>query len=131
MTMKTGLLIAGCGLLCAGCTPGGTGSDPGPVAVPQVGVRPANATNFRVIESATGRTVPFSAVVERASMADVVFFGEQHDDPETHFLEFALLEGIGQRRDRVVLSLEMFERDVQMDVDQYLAGAVSESTFLA
>jgi uncharacterized iron-regulated protein len=30
-----------------------------------------------------------------------------------------------------VLSLEMFERDVQADLDRYLTGAVSESTFLA
>jgi uncharacterized iron-regulated protein len=106
-------------------------SGPEPMPMPQAGVRPANATNFRVVESASGNTVPFSSLIAAASTADVVFFGEEHDDPETHFLEFALLEGIGQRRDRVALSLEMFERDVQMDVDQYLAGAVSESTFLA
>jgi uncharacterized iron-regulated protein len=130
--MKTTTLwIAVGGALLAGCTPGWMGSGPEPMPAPQMGVRPTNATNFRVVDAATGNTVPFASLVERASMADVVFFGEQHDDPETHFLEFALLEGIGQRRDRVVLSLEMFERDVQMDVDQYLSGAVSESTFLA
>jgi uncharacterized iron-regulated protein len=60
-----------------------------------------------------------------------VFFGEQHDDPETHFLEFALLEGMGRQRSQIVLSLEMFERDVQAELDRYLSGAVSESTFLA
>jgi len=127
----TRLLVAGWGLLCAGCTPGWMGSGPDPMPAPQSGVSPSNASNFKVIDAATGNTVPFAALVEKASMADVVFFGEQHDDPETHFIEFALLEGIGQKRDRVALSLEMFERDVQMDVDQYLSGAVSESTFLA
>jgi uncharacterized iron-regulated protein len=70
-------------------------------------------------------------LIERAASADVVFFGEQHDDPETHFLEFGLLEGLGQRLSNVVLSLEMFERDVQPSLDRYLSGAVSESTFLA
>ena len=64
-------------------------------------------------------------------MADVVFVGEQHDDPETHFAEFALLEGIGRQRHRVVLSLEMFERDVQPMLDDYLAGRMSEADFLA
>jgi uncharacterized iron-regulated protein len=70
-------------------------------------------------------------LIERAASADVVFFGEQHDDPETHFLEFGLLEGLGQRLSNVVLSLEMLERDVQPSLDRFLSGAVSESTFLA
>ena len=100
--------------------------------MPAPAIRTAsNDSAFRVIESATGRQVPFAAMVARAAEADVVFFGEQHDDPETHFLEFALLEGIGQRRDQVVLSLEMFERDVQPQLDRYLSGAMPESTFLA
>jgi len=70
-------------------------------------------------------------MVNAASKADIVFFGEEHDDPETHFAEFALLEGIGQMRPNVVLSLEMFERDVQPILDDYLAGRTSEADFLA
>lgn len=89
------------------------------------------ASSFRVVETASGLTVPFSAMIDRAASADVVFFGEQHDDPETHFLEFALLEGLGQRHSQVVLSLEMFERDVQYDLDRYLRGELSEADFLA
>ncbi len=62
--------------------------------------------------------------------ADVVFVGEQHDDPNTHRLERALLEGIARRRSDVVVSLEMFERDVQKRLDDYLAGRVTEEDFL-
>ena len=86
---------------------------------------------FRVHNSATGQTIPFSALVAEASRADVVFLGEQHDDPETHFAEFALLDGIGHQRPKVVLSLEMFERDVQPVIDAYLDGRMSEADFLA
>ncbi|MEO5815941.1 MAG: ChaN family lipoprotein [Gemmatimonadaceae bacterium] len=70
-------------------------------------------------------------MVRAASRADIVFFGEEHSDPETHFAEFALLEGIGRARGNVVLSLEMFERDVQPMLDDYLAGRMSEADFLA
>src|SRR5450759_3232826 len=42
-----------------------------------------------------------------------------------------LLDAIGRMGRPVVLSLEMFERDVQTVVDDYLAGRVSESEFLA
>lgn len=122
-------LFIAAGMISA-CTPGWTGVGTGPVtsAVP---VSTAPRPLFRVVESLTGATVPFSDVVARAAMADVVFFGEQHDDPETHFVEFALLEGIGRQRSQVVLSLEMFERDVQRPLDDYLAGQRSEAEFLA
>jgi uncharacterized iron-regulated protein len=92
---------------------------------------PAMQTPMRVHHVATGRTVSFDYLVAAAAGADVVFFGEQHDDPETHFAEFALLEGIGRIRPHVVLSLEMFERDVQPLLDDYLAGRIAESDFLA
>src|SRR5205823_13287665 len=38
---------------------------------------------------------------------------------------------IGRSRPKVVLSLEMFERDVQPVLDDYLAGRIPESEFLA
>lgn len=85
----------------------------------------------RVHESASNATVAFSDLVRAGARADIVFFGESHDDPETHFAEFALLEGIGRMRPHVIVSLEMFERDVQPMLDDYLAGRMSEADFLA
>ncbi len=85
----------------------------------------------RVVASATGQTIPFAQLADAASKADVVFFGEQHDDDETHRAELALLAAIGERRGKVVLSLEMFERDVQPVLDAYLAGSMSEVDFRA
>jgi uncharacterized iron-regulated protein len=130
--MKTRSIVATGSLLAlSACTPGWTGS-PEPRATPQPVARgPWNDPGFRVVESATGATVSFTSLIERATRADVVFFGEQHDDPETHFLEFALLEGLGMRQSNVVLSLEMFERDVQQSLDAFLSGSFAESAFLA
>jgi uncharacterized iron-regulated protein len=70
-------------------------------------------------------------MVATLSRADVVFVGEQHDDPNTHRLERAILEGVARRRSGVILSLEMFERDVQTRVDQFAAGTASEVEFMA
>jgi len=85
----------------------------------------------RVVASATGQTVAFAQLADAAAKADVVFFGEMHDDDETHRAELELLEAIGQRRERVILSLEMFERDVQPLLDAYLAGRITEADFVA
>jgi len=93
--------------------------------------KPREVAGLRVHERATNSTVAFDEFVRTVAHADIVFFGEQHDDPETHFAEFALLEGIGRLRRNVVVSLEMFERDVQPMLDDYLAGRMSETDFLA
>lgn len=85
----------------------------------------------RVVWTAKQRFVDFEATAAALARADVVFFGEQHDDPATHGMQLALLEAIARRRDSVVLSLEMFERDVQPALDDYLAGRISEEAFLA
>jgi uncharacterized iron-regulated protein len=95
-------------------------------------VAPALAPeNARVVRSPDGQGVSFAELVAAAARADVVYFGEQHDDPETHFTQFALLDAIGRARANVVLSLEMFERDVQPLLDDYLRGGISEADFLS
>ena len=72
----------------------------------------------------------FETMLADLARADVVLVGEQHDDPNTHRLEAAILAGLLRRRVPLTVSLEMFERDVQSGVDAYLAGRVSEEEFL-
>jgi uncharacterized iron-regulated protein len=85
----------------------------------------------RVFDSARGQFADFESMVATLARADVVFVGEQHDDPNTHRLERAILEGLARRRGGLILSLEMFERDVQDRVEQFRLGHLSEAEFLA
>jgi uncharacterized iron-regulated protein len=84
----------------------------------------------RVYDTRAASFTDFEAMLADLARADVIFLGEQHDDPNTHRLEAAVLEGLARRRLPVVLSLEMFERDVQPALDAYLAGTVPEEEFL-
>jgi uncharacterized iron-regulated protein len=80
---------------------------------------------------ATGDEVSWNDLLDELSAADVVFLGETHDDDTTHRVEYGVLAGLLSRRNsRVVLALEMFERDVQSTLDDYLAGKIDEATFL-
>ncbi len=81
---------------------------------------------------ADGTPASFDDVVDALEDADAVLFGEEHDDAVTHRLQLALLERAFTESGRdVVLSLEMFERDVQVVVDEYLADLITESHFRA
>ena len=59
-----------------------------------------------------------------------ITIGEQHDDPNTHRLEYALVSGLKRRQIAPTVSLEMFERDVQDVLDRYLTGAINEEQLL-
>lgn len=85
---------------------------------------------YRVFDTAARQFTDFEAMASDLAVADVVFVGEQHDDPNTHRLERLLLEALAARRGGVTLSLEMFERDVQGKLDEFQAGYLSEAGFL-
>ncbi len=84
-----------------------------------------------------GQRVSLADIIQASVSDDVLLVGEEHDDMIGHAFEIELLEaayeviGSGQGGGRtVLLSLEMFERDVQYVLDEYLAGLISESHFL-
>ena len=87
-------------------------------------------TPHRVFDTRKKQFIDFETLASRLAAADLVFVGEQHNDPATHRLELAILEAIARRRDSVVLALEMWERDVQPLLDRYLAGSATEDELL-
>lgn len=84
----------------------------------------------RVYDSDRKRFTDFEAMLADLARADVLFVGEQHDDPNTHRLELAIIEGLARRRGNITLALEMFERDVQGLVSEYASGSTAEDAFL-
>lgn len=94
------------------------------------GASAASYTPQRVYDSRHKRYSDFESMLYDLAGHELVFVGEQHDDPATHRLERAILEGLARRRSNITLSLEMFERDVQTPLDDYLGGRISEEDFL-
>ena len=84
----------------------------------------------RVYDTRQNAFTDFETMLADLSQADAVMVGEQHDDPNTHRLQLALLEGLVRRGGAVIVSLEMFERDTQPLIDRYLAGEIAEKEFL-
>jgi uncharacterized iron-regulated protein len=106
---------------------------PTSMAQPAVTPNPSAGPSYvpqRVYDTRANTFTDFEAMVADLARADVVLVGEQHDDPNTHRLELAMLDGLLRRKVPVTVSLEMFERDAQAPLDAYLAGTMSEDEFL-
>jgi uncharacterized iron-regulated protein len=91
-----------------------------------------NQEQFRVFD-AKGNPATIDTVLAAIALNDVVFLGEQHDDAVGHAVQFEMLRRlvaahVGDRK--MALSLEMFERDVQIVIDEYLANLIREDHFL-
>lgn len=93
---------------------------------------PSTAPPFRAF-SASGEPTSLGAALQAMAEAEVVFLGESHDDPVAHLLQEQVLRELHRRGGGArptVLSLEMFESDVQGVVDEYLQGLITEDHFL-
>ena len=88
--------------------------------------------NVLFVQSSTTQPVSLSAMIDGLAAYDVVVFGEFHDSQPVHHAELAVLKSLYQKHGaNLVLSMEMFERDVQPVMNQYLAGTITEAEFLA
>jgi uncharacterized iron-regulated protein len=84
----------------------------------------------RVYDTQRKAFADFEVMLADVATGDIVFVGEQHDDPNTHRLELAILEGLKRRNVAPIVSLEMFERDVRPALNAYLTGAAGEEETL-
>ena len=86
--------------------------------------------NAYMIFDSKGKECQYAKMLELAKGADVVLFGEQHDNPINHWLEQELTKDLYEfKKSNLVLGAEMFEADDQIVVNEYLNGSLTEKTF--
>ena len=84
------------------------------------------------VYTADGTPASLDAVAATLDTVDVMLLGEVHEQPGIHALQDSLWQRALNAPDSrpAALSLEMFERDVQPVLDEYLAGLITENHFL-
>jgi len=86
---------------------------------------------YRLFEQ-NGNKASYKDMLKEASEADIVFFGELHDNPICHWLEYELTADLyAERGKNLVLGAEMFESDNQLIVNEYLGKLIKEKNFEA
>jgi len=77
-----------------------------------------------------GNPAEYSKLLKRAIEADVIFFGEFHDNPICHWLQMELLIDLHEEfEDRLIFGAEFFEADDQLKIDEYFSGLISQNNF--
>ena len=84
-----------------------------------------------LLYNSKGKTAEYKDMVKDLSKADMVFFGEHHTNPISHWLQLevtqSLYESVG---DKLILGAEMFENGNQLVMDEYLAGFYDEEKMI-
>lgn len=79
---------------------------------------------------ADGNEAKYKSLIKEASKADIVFFGEQHNNSIAHWLQLQLTKELyTKKQDNLILGAEMFEADNQLLLDEYLSGLIREKNF--
>ena len=79
-----------------------------------------------------GKKMKYEKLVKEALEADVILFGELHNNPISHWLQFELTRDLYESVDSgLVMGAEMFESDNQLILDEYLAGNIRTRNFEA
>lgn len=82
------------------------------------------------LNTKNGKEVSIDELAKNLSKEHLIFFGEFHDDSTIHSFQNQLFQLIYQYNKNLSLSMEMFERDVQPLLNEYLNGKISNEEFL-
>lgn len=77
-----------------------------------------------------GKAIPYNKMIKELEKADIVFFGELHNNPICHWLELEITRDLyAQESENLVLGAEMFETDNQLLINEYFLGFISQKSF--
>jgi uncharacterized iron-regulated protein len=73
-----------------------------------------------------GKKISYDKMLKDISEADIIMFGELHNNPIIHWLQFEVTKDIFEKyNDYLALGAEMYEADNQLLVNEYLGGHIN------
>jgi uncharacterized iron-regulated protein len=88
------------------------------------------SVHYKIYDTRIKQIITVEKIVADMADADVLFFGEEHNDSAGHYLENKIFRALhAQYGEIVALSMEMFETDGQLVLNEYLAGTIDEARF--
>lgn len=101
------------------------------IALLMAGYSFLNAQEFKAYQfyDQKGKAISTDKLIKELAEYDVVFFGENHNNSINHWLQLKVTEALYTfKKGQLILGAEMFERDNQSQLNQYLAGTFDAKT---
>jgi uncharacterized iron-regulated protein len=78
-----------------------------------------------IIYNSKGKKVSYAKMIKQLKTQDLVFFGELHNNPISHWIQYEMTSDLIEERS-LILGAEMMEADNQKELDQYLSGQIDQ-----
>lgn len=85
----------------------------------------AQGQAYRIYTS-DGSEVSFEKMIRGMEKSDIVLLGELHNNPIAHWMQLLVVETLDSNGHNLALGAEMYERDDQLIIDEYLGGVIRE-----
>ncbi len=87
--------------------------------------------HYKIYNTHTKQLTTPEQIAVDCKEVNVLFFGEEHNDSAGHYMEKAIFNALQkQYSDKLALSMEMFETDCQLVLNEYLDGFISEERMI-
>lgn len=86
--------------------------------------------DYKIYHVSEKKEISLQELIDELSKSEVIFFGEEHNDSIAHVLQYEVFLGLRESTTRkLILSMEMFQTDVQLVVEEYMEDLISERNF--
>ncbi|RZK51772.1 MAG: hypothetical protein EOO91_20425, partial [Pedobacter sp.] len=98
---------------------------------PLFGMAQDMTKHYKIYDVKKQKIITVDDIVTDLAAANVLFFGEEHNDSIGHYLEATIFSKIATAYPgKAALAMEMFHTDVQPIINEYLGGLISEKNFI-
>ncbi|RZL32444.1 MAG: hypothetical protein EOO96_14055 [Pedobacter sp.] len=98
---------------------------------PIIGFAQDLSKHYKIYDVKKQKLINVDDIISDLANANVLFFGEEHNDSIGHYLEATIFKKIAAAYpNKAALTLEMFHTDIQPVINEYLNGNISEKNFI-
>ncbi len=101
-----------------------------PIAAEDRTILESDARTRPIVAVESGQQLQWIDLLRAIAWADVVILGERHDDGVAHEVQRLIVKDVLETWPRSALAMEMFERDEQVLVDDYLDDVIDRETLM-
>jgi uncharacterized iron-regulated protein len=89
-----------------------------------------SSTDRHIIRLSDREMTSFKGMVEELSSARTIYIGERHDNPAHHKTQLDIIKALREKGEHLAIGLEMFRKDNQKILDEWVAGKITEDRFI-